>query len=171
LDAAFADGVPDIITMTVGANDARWTQFLRKCQIATCGTAFDNASSKVLRGDLRVELYWTLYRIEQLSDGNPPTVLMNGYYAPFASAVCSGTEKITAAERNWLRISTTNLNQAIRSVANRFSFAQYVPVSFAGHEMCSTDPWVQGLNDPMPFHPTEAGQTAIADANLRVLGL
>lgn len=169
LDGAFASGTPDVITMTIGANDARWTQYLRKCHVATCGTTFDNASSKLLRADLRIELYWALRKIEQLSDGNPPQVLMNGYYNPFARTVCAGTEQITAAERSWLRTQTANLNQAIRSVVNRFSFAEYVPVSFTGHELCSSDPWIQGLSDSAPFHPTEVGQTAIANANLRLI--
>jgi lysophospholipase L1-like esterase len=170
LDAAFASGTPGIITMTVGANDVRWTQFLTKCQVATCGTAFDDATAKVLRADLRVELYWALHKIEQKSNGKPPTVLLNGYYAPIADTVCPGTERITAAERSWIRARTADLNQAIYSVTPWFSFAHYVPVSFAGHEVCSSAPWIQGLSDPAPFHPYATGQDAIARANLRALG-
>jgi hypothetical protein len=38
------------------------------------------------------------------------------------------------------------------------------PVSFAGHDLCSSEPWIQTTSDPMPFHPTATGQEAIARA-------
>jgi lysophospholipase L1-like esterase len=170
LDQAFLNGTPDIITMTIGANDARWVQFLRQCRITICGTSFDNARAKVYRADLRIELYWTLYKIEHMSAGDPPTVLLNGYYAPFNDIICEGTERITAAERAWINARTADLNQAIYSVTQWFSNSQFVPIDFTGHELCSDSPWVQGLSDTAPFHPNTSGQSAIAEANLRALG-
>jgi lysophospholipase L1-like esterase len=170
LDRAFANGTPDIITLTVGANDARWVQFLKQCQITKCGTSFDNARAKLYRADLRVELYWALHKIDQLSAGNPPTVLLNGYYAPFNSTICAGTDRITTAEREWMNARTADLNQAIVSVTQLFSNSQFVPISFAGHELCSSSPWIQGLGSVAPFHPNATGQSVIANANLRALG-
>jgi len=169
LDVAFVSGTPDLITMTIGANDIRWAQYLRKCQVATCGTTFDNATTAVLRGDLRVELYWALSQIEQRSDGNPPQVLVNGYYNPISTTTCSDTQQISAGERSWIRTQTANLNQAIRSVVQQFAFAEFVPISFAGHEVCSVHPWIQGVRLPAPFHPYGMAQDAIANANVRMI--
>jgi hypothetical protein len=40
---------------------------------------------------------------------------------------------------------------------------------FAGHQLCTPQPYVQGLGDAAPFHPTAAGQLAIALADQAVL--
>ena len=37
---------------------------------------------------------------------------------------------------------------------------------FDGHELCTDQPWVQGMRDPAPFHPTAAGELAITAAIL-----
>lgn len=167
LTTAFAPGRPDLITITIGANDARWTQFIRDCYVWRCGSTWDDARAVVYRADLKAELIWTLYKIRTLSNGNPPKVLMNGYYAPFAAADCAEKQgKVTVQEVAWLNKQVGLLNQSIQNSAGLYSFARFVPVSFAGHELCSTQPWVQGLAAAGPFHPTAAGQTAIAGANL-----
>lgn len=169
-DSAFSDGTPDLITMTVGANDARWVQFLLQCQIIVCGTSFDDARAKLYRADLRVELYWSLYNIEQMSAGTPPTVLLTGYYSPFGEDACSSLKRVKPEEQAWIRSQTADLNQAIYSVTEWFDNAYYVDVNFSGHELCSSSPWVQGSSSPAPFHPNAAGQRAIGDAVLTTLG-
>lgn len=166
LNAAFVGGVPDVMTVTIGANDARWVQFLRYCYLTSCGNRYDSAAAKIYRADLRVELYWFLSKVQAMSAGDPPQVLLNGYYNTYASSTCDDTKNFTAAERTWLRARTADLNQAIRSVLPYFSFAEYVPVDFTGHELCSSQSWVQGPLATSPFHPTAAGQAAIARANL-----
>ena len=163
LPRAFAAARPDIMTITIGANDARWTQFVRECYLIRCGGRIDEARAKIYRADLRIELAWMLHRIDQLSAGNPPRVLLSGYYTPLSTSSCL-PDRVTATEQAWLTEQTADLNQAIRSVIPYFSFAEYVPVDFSGHGICSSDSWVQGIDDPAPFHPTAAGQTAIAQA-------
>jgi len=165
LDQAFSAGKPDIITVTIGANDARWIEFMTKCYISTCGTRFDNAAAKVLRADLRVELAAMLYKVKSLSGTDtPPKVLMSGYYTPLASTECLGENRITANELSWIKTQTANLNQAIRSVIPYASYATYVPVNFTGHELCSADPWVQAITAAAPLHPTVGGQAAMAQS-------
>ena len=170
LDQAFSAGTPDLITVTVGANDARWLEFMAKCYIATCGSRFDRAAAKVLRADLRIELSAMLYKVKSMSAGTTtPKVLIGGYYAPIATTECTGQSRITSAELSWIRSQTNSLNQALRSVTPYFSNATYVPVDFTGHELCSTDPWVQGLTDTVPLHPTASGQAAMAQSFVDVL--
>jgi lysophospholipase L1-like esterase len=164
LQTAFENGTPDLMTVTIGANDARWVQAIRKCYVRTCGSKFDEVRAKVYRADLRIELYRMLSEINQKSEGNPPQVLISGYYAPFSGASCTDTNRISATEQTWLNDQTAQLNQAIQSVIPYFSFASYVPLDFSGHELCSTSPWVQGASSKAPLHPTAAGQTAIANS-------
>jgi lysophospholipase L1-like esterase len=167
IDAAFASGKPDVITITVGANDIGWQNFIKKCYAYSCGSSTDNATAKTLRGVLRAQLFKALWYVNQKSNGNPPKVLLTGYYAPFSSKQCSDTAGLTAAEKTWVNSQTAQLNQAIYSVTQWFGTAQYVPVSFAGHTLCSSSPWIQGLKAAAPFHPTATGQKAIANAILK----
>jgi lysophospholipase L1-like esterase len=164
LDQAFSTGTPDLITLTIGANDARWTQFIRQCYYIRCGYSVDTGRFNAYLVDLKLELNVIMAKIHTLSDGDPPQVIVTGYYNPFSSVSCSETNNLTTNEVSWLRARVNSLNTAIRGTVGKYSYADYAPVSFTGHEICSADSWVQGPSDPMPFHPTAAGQQAIATA-------
>jgi lysophospholipase L1-like esterase len=169
LDTAFANGVPGLITLTAGANDVRWDTFLRKCYAGTCGTAFDTKLADGLQVALELKLYYLLYDINRRSGGSPPTVILTGYYNPL-SPHCSALEpRFKQSEIVWASDRLDKLNQTIRQVSAQFPFARYAPVDFSGHDVCSANPWVQGANDPAPFHPTAQGQQAIARAALGAL--
>ncbi len=171
LDRAFQSGTPDLITVTIGANDVRWSKFIRSCYVWTCDTKAQSLLAKTYRADLRIELAYMLSKIQYLSNGATPTVLLSGYFAPFSNLDCVETDRITSNEQAWLQQQANALNQAIQSVIPYYSFAQYVPIDFTGHELCSADTWVQGTNDVAPFHPTAQGQAAIAEAFLLSAGL
>ena len=166
INQAFNGGAPDLMTVTIGANDARWTQFIRQCYYIRCGYDIDTARFAAYLVDLKLELNIVMARIHALSNGNPPQVIVTGYYSPFSSASCADTENLTAQEKSWLNSRTTSLNRAIKGTVDKYSYAKFAPVSFAGHEICSVDPWIQGPTSPMPFHPTAAGQRTIANAVL-----
>lgn len=169
LDVMFERGQPDLITLTIGANDVRWSSYLRDCYVYTCGSALDKARAVVYRADLRYELTKALLLIEQRSGSTTPTVLVNGYYTPFSRANCSATNEITRAEKQWIADQKGYLNDSLRVVVNSFDFATYVPVDFSGHRVCSPDTWLQGPNKTAPFHPNTAGQQQLANANLKIL--
>jgi hypothetical protein len=52
----------------------------------------------------------------------------------------------------------------LASGAKTASFTVAHP-DFTGHGLCSSDPWVQGIASDAPFHPTAAGELAIALAD------
>jgi lysophospholipase L1-like esterase len=162
LDQAFAKGKPSLISLTIGANDARWTQFIYQCYYIKCGYKADTLRFKGYLLDLKLELNTAMAKISTLSNGKPPQVILTGYYNPLTKAACSDTEGLTSSEISWLKTRTSSLNSTISSVASKYSYVTYASTSFRGHELCSSEPWVQGLDDPMPFHPTAAGQQAIA---------
>jgi lysophospholipase L1-like esterase len=166
LDRAYASGTPDLITVTIGANDARWAQFVAQCFQWDCGSSVDNARVAVYLADLRWELYQTMVKIRNLSGNTPPQVIFTGYFVPFnpAGPSCADTRNFTAAEMTWMNAQVSKLNQVIRRSVAHYTFATYAPVDFAGHEVCSSDPWIQGVQASAPMHPTAAGQTAMAHA-------
>jgi lysophospholipase L1-like esterase len=165
LNRAFAGGTPKLITLTIGANDVRWSQFIKQCYYTRCGFGVDTARFNAYLLDLRLELNITMAKISSFSRGKPPRVIITGYYNPFDSkSACGNTQGLTSKEISWLKGRLSKLNGAIQSVAGTYSNTSYAAVTFAGHELCTKEPWVQGVTDAMPFHPTAAGQQAIAQA-------
>lgn len=166
LDQAYMNGTPSLITMTIGANDTRWMQFIRQCYYIRCGYSVDTARFNTYLIDLKLELNVIMAKIHRLSNGNPPQVIVTGYYDPLSYAACSDTSGLTPNEISWLKNRVYSLNNAIMGTITKYSYADYMPVSFAGHELCSTDSWVQSPSSAMPFHPTASGQQAIANTVL-----
>ena len=169
LKTVFANGTPGLISITAGANDLHWFTFLKKCYASTCGTASDTRLANAYQRILKVKLRILMFDINRRSKGQPPTVVLTGYYNPLSPA-CSAIEpRFTPAEIAWASERLAMLNTTIQDIAAQYSFVKFAPVDFSGHDACSSDPWVQGQNDAAPIHPTAKGQDAIADAVLSVL--
>jgi hypothetical protein len=133
-----------------------------------------DSTTAVLRTDLRRELATALWIIEQRSAGKPPQVVVTGYFNPLSTRVqCADTEGLTSYEKRWLTSQVTSFNRAIQKTTSLFKFAKYTSVSFAGHELCTKDPWVQGrtAGDEGVYHPNQKGQAAYARAVLKSLSL
>jgi lysophospholipase L1-like esterase len=166
LSRMFAASKPSRISITAGANDVYWPSYVRKCYISTCGTAADRTVVNGLITTMRAKLAYALSDIRRHSGSTLPRVVVTGYYRPLSPA-CAGVQTgITATEINWLNSETDALNQALSATTTAYSFVRFAPVSFSGHELCTTNPWIQGPTDPAPFHPTAAGQQVIAQAVL-----
>ncbi len=170
LDAAFAGGTPKLITITAGANDAHWIDFIRACYALDCNTRPKTILADAYLSALKLKLYYLFADIQARSNGTPPTVVVTGYYNPLSSQCTRLQQNITAGEITWLEAEVRALNQTLQQVSARFSFVKFAPVSFAGHDICSAAPWVQSLSDPAPFHPTAVGQRVIGQSVLRTLG-
>ncbi len=170
LDAAFATGTPSLITITAGANDADWADFISKCYALNCN---NEALTLKARGHLAVvdyKLHRAFNEIKRRSGSDkPPQVIVTGYYNPLSDACTKIQDNITKAEIKWLSDQSAALNRTIRSAAGDYSFVRFAPVDFSGHDICSTNPWIQGLSSEARFHPTSEGQRAIAKSVLRTM--
>lgn len=164
LDALFAQPKPNLITITVGANDTNWTDILRKCYTAECGSAEDTAAVQAKLATVTTNLKTVLKNIQQHYGAHQPHILVTGYYQVFPKTVTGNCPDLTGIDTNeiaWGRQFQSNINQAVQA-AVKDTAANYVAIDFSGHELCTTDPWVQGLVDSQPYHPTAAGQRAMA---------
>jgi lysophospholipase L1-like esterase len=169
LNVAFANGTPQLITITAGANDVHWADFVAKCYAQTCGTSTDDRAANAYLSWLELKMEYALYQIERRSHGTPPPIVFTGYYNPISEACTAFDPRLTTEEVQWLSSKLDSLNQTIEDTAANRSYASFAPVDFAGHDICSADSWVQGPQDAAPFHPTAAGQQAIARSVLEVL--
>ena len=174
---------PDVISLTIGANDAQWTTIIGKCYTGQCGSAADSAAVAaaltVVGSNLtsvlnQIKAHYALTSLNPSSNNSAasqhqkPLVVITGYHQVFpvtVAATCTDLSDIDAAELAWGRTLQASINTTLQNTVKApdfADFAKYVPVDFNGHELCSTDPWVQGLADKQPYHPTSAGQAAFA---------
>jgi lysophospholipase L1-like esterase len=171
LDNAFTEGTPTFLTLTMGANDARWGQFVGAClSAANCDTPENTATAQAYIDTMKTTLVQALDEIKARSDFIPPLTIVTGYYNPVSDRCAS--DNLTSGEIAWIGQEATALNKALEEATRQRTtgwFTHFAPVDFTGHDICSTDPWIQrpgAPNEPAPFHPTARGQQAIADAIL-----
>lgn len=169
LSQAYANGKPSVITITAGANDIEWATFIKKCYASTCGSSFDTTVANGALLALQAKLYLMFADIKLHAGSQLPQVIVTGYYDPLSDRCTAITPQLTAAEITWVRNDVAALNKTLQDVTSHFSFATFVPINFSGHDLCSSDPWVQGLSNAAPVHPNAAGQNAIAQSVISVM--
>lgn len=164
LDTAFAAVRPDLITLTIGANDVKYSEFINKCIEATCDTTENSAAFNALLAALKSNLYKAMNEINNRSGGQPPTVVLTGYYYPFSYACTAVVPQLTLSEVIWINQQVDKVQEAIHSVANSYYYTKYAQPNFLTHELCSVFPWIQGPGEAAPLHPNYQGQQAISNA-------
>lgn len=171
LDTAFASGKPQLITITAGANDAHWVQFITTCYYSNCATNNNTTLANDYLATLAAKLQALFGAIWLKSGGQPPTTIITGYYNP-VSATCTSkySNNVTSDEISWINNEVTSLNKTIQNAASAYSYVRFIPIDFTGHDICSNNSWIQGPNDAQPFHPTVTGQQVMAKAVLNALG-
>lgn len=160
---------PKLISITIGANDIHWTDIIGRCYTGTCGTDADTQVVDQLRSTLDQNLRMMLDKIQSRYDRHEPRVVITGYYQVFPSSDmpnCAELTNVTSDERSWWRGQEAELNQSIQLAVQDYTFVQFAPVSFEGHELCTTDSWIQDATSAGAFHPTADGQAALAKAVL-----
>ena len=156
-----------VVIVSVGADDLDWSAIIRLCAASTfCD---NNAAAAYFQSKLATftqDYYELLRQLADLPGG--PHVIINSYYDPFGSSSgCLESKGLSDAKIKELSGELNALNTVLASGATASGFSSVKP-NFAGHQLCSPEPYVQGLDDPAPFHPTAAGALAIALADEHV---
>ncbi|MCQ4084092.1 SGNH/GDSL hydrolase family protein [Streptomyces sp. RB6PN25] len=157
-----------VIIVSIGANDVHWSVLTQLC--AAAHDCNDKASTAYFQDQLNGftrDYYQLLGRLAGLPQH--PTVLINEYYDPFGRNVdCLKADGLTTAKTQALTSRLDQLNTVLGQGAQAFGFTA-VPQHFGGHELCTSQPFVQGPSDNAPLHPTVAGELAIALADQQAL--
>jgi len=178
-----------VVVVSIGANDVGWSDFLRYCYgLPRCD---DEASDRLFQSRLDAFKIQYAQLLQQLSDlPTHPQVIVTKYYDPLGSKYDCRALQDPQAEAGGppgygfgpdrgkdnqdakvkqkirpLRVELARMNAVLEQGAQGFGFAVVQP-RFDGHELCTEQPWVQGMRDPAPFHPTAAGELAISAAIL-----
>jgi lysophospholipase L1-like esterase len=169
LNEAYAEGTPGLITITVGANDLNWVDYLKQCYSSNCATAANTAAIQARLGNLQTNLEAILQDIQHRSRGDVPQVVLTGYSNPVSNYCIGRQNYATKDEIKWLNARRDELNKTIRAAVAKYDFASYASTNFNDHALCATDSWVQQISDPAPLHPTAQGQRHIADSVLSAM--
>ncbi|GAB5077414.1 SGNH/GDSL hydrolase family protein [Arthrobacter sp. AD-310] len=160
----------ELVSITAGANDLGFAYVLGVCAFAdeaTCRATVSAATSQAALTFLKSSLIQT-YDAIQAAAPNAKVVVL-GYPLLFDPA--SQFAPIPVANQVLMNEATLTVNAAIAEAA-ALAGVQYVDVTkrFAGHEVNSSDPWLQldlaNFAADYNFHPTPDGHRAYAAALL-----
>ena len=160
-------GVRTVI-VSIGANEMHWAALMELCLVSPqCDDSASSAWFSQALDSFTVDYYDLLQHLATLPGA--PQVIVNEYYDPLpVKPVCPGQPGITAAKSAVLSARLTMFNKVLSEGAASFGFAAVDP-SFAGHELCTNESFVQGPGAGAPLHPNAAGELAIALADERPL--
>src|SRR4249920_3785284 len=150
-----------VIIVNIGANDLGWSAMVRYCAVAR--RCDDKATTAYFQQQLASFSKDYLQLLSQLATlPGHPRVIINQYYDPFGPQQnCLGPAGLTPAKLATLTSRLTTLNAVLAKGATDFGLLSPQP-DFTGHQLCTSQPYVQWFDDPAPFHPTALGQLAIA---------
>ena len=157
-----------VVIVNIGANDVGWAAMVTFCALAP--RCDDKATTAYFQQQLAAFSKDYLQLLSQLATlPGHPRVIINRYYNPFGPEQgCLGPAGLTPAKLTILTSRLATLNTVLAKGAADFGFSSPQP-DFAGHQLCTSQPYVQWLDDPAPFHPTALGQLAIALTDQAVL--
>jgi lysophospholipase L1-like esterase len=156
------------VIVSVGADDLNWAAEVRYCSVTPrCNDRATTAYFQQQLASFSQDYLDLLSRLAALP--THPQVIINQYYDPFgAEPGCLSRAGLSAANLETLTSRLDTLNAVLADGAAQFNFSSPQP-DFTGHQLCTPQPYVQGLNAAAPFHPTVLGQLAIALADQAAL--
>jgi PKD repeat protein/lysophospholipase L1-like esterase len=178
----YDDADPDLVTLSLGANDVHFATVVSDCAYGNC-TRDLTADLDKQKDDVRTVLE-EIHR-RGVAAGKIPFVLLTQYVNPFPEhwdKRCPDLDlplwflSIENDEMRYLVSALDELNGNLRELADEFPNVSVVeePAEYHQHHFCTEDPWTYGASirvgpgddrsDPSPFHPTIAGQAALAES-------
>jgi lysophospholipase L1-like esterase len=169
---------PNVITITIGGNDAGFAKVLEKCILGDCKSAYDRPSGDRLEA-AALEVGRRLPAVYRAIQGAAPgaRLVVVDYPRLFpedkpggAVGNCAAWDRITQAEARYLNDSAQKLNAQI-AIAAAAEGAAFIDVTdaFDGKELrCTGETYVnrfraQSRLVPASFHPNAAGHARLAE--------
>jgi lysophospholipase L1-like esterase len=173
----YVDTSARLVTLTIGGNDLGFDDIVKQCLLPGNCSKWKIAG-RVEAGlqTIKAQLVGAYTRVRSRMDSGGQ-LLVAGYPRLFVSRDADCKLFISEAEAEWMNSLVTRGNrriaEATRAARRQAGNVSYVDVTerFAGHELCSEEPWLYGFN-PSPdeglikgsYHPRRSGQAAYAAA-------
>ncbi|MDL4820587.1 SGNH/GDSL hydrolase family protein [Actinomadura opuntiae] len=177
------NGGTSLVTLSIGGNDVGFSKVLGGCVVHlpwshSCTEQGEDIASRMAK--LREDLPALLEKITERAPN--ARVIVMGYPKAFSEVQGIGGDNITVSDQRWLNARAYELGRLVqqsvaevdRRLASRHGrgSVEFVDAysAFAGHEVGSSAPYINGLAlnlsalqaEPRSFHPTVAGQHALA---------
>jgi lysophospholipase L1-like esterase len=182
------DAGTSLVTISIGGNDAGLSRVLAGCmvKIPLGGGCQEQAPEVAIRlAALRVTLAEVLDKITTRAPSARVVVL--GYPRLFSETAGQGLDNLTLGDQRWLNAEARELSRVMRETVQEADrevvdehgrgSVEFIDAysGFAGHEVGSADPYVNGLNvnlmelraEARSFHPTTAGYRRLAELVVR----
>ncbi|MFF5531696.1 SGNH/GDSL hydrolase family protein [Streptomyces cinerochromogenes] len=151
-----------LVTLTVGGSDTGFVRVIASCALGGtggCRSALSQARN-AMDGSLSAGLDRLYTAIRNRAPAARVVVLGYPHLYHLQGACALG---LPDGERATLNDAVDHLNAVIarRATAHGFTFAD-VTAAFAGHEICSSRPWLRGVDVlaiTESYHPTAPGQS------------
>jgi lysophospholipase L1-like esterase len=151
-----------LVTMTIGGNDIGFASLIQQCTLSNCSTALDTTRAN-LEATLGPSLDSVFNTVK--SDAAPgATIVVLGYPHVFSGASCFGSLGISATEESKANQLSDALDTVLATHAQTDGVTYKSAIgAFTGHAVCSSSPWLNGLNlfnTTESYHPDKAGHSS-----------
>jgi lysophospholipase L1-like esterase len=151
-----------LATMTIGGNDIGFANLIYQCTLSDCSAALDGT-----RANLQTTLGAALDRVYTTVKARAAVgarIIVLGYPRVFSGAGCFGTLGISSTERTKANALADALDQVIAAHASAEGVTYKSAIgAFTGHAVCSSSPWLNGLNlfnTGESYHPNRSGHSS-----------
>jgi lysophospholipase L1-like esterase len=165
LNAEYTAAKPDVVLITLGADDVRFAAIVkdclqsrllrlhRRCTEANPGPVVEDYFTDTLprlQDHLRTLTQWIQERGRAADPPKVPKIVFDTYYEPFPARACADTWLLTQDQVSFLAGLLPRLNAAIAAgvdqVRSKDVTVVHLSGAFAGHTWCTADPWAYGLS-------------------------
>lgn len=156
----------DLVSISIGGNDAGFSNVITKCAYPwpyNC-TSDINSAISFMQNTLPAKLDSVYSAIR--SHAPNARVVVVGYPHLFNGSTCNALARISATEEGQLNHAADVLAGVVSARASAHGFGFVDPrTAFAGHEICSSSEWLNGLSNPISesYHPNRSGHVGYAD--------
>ena len=156
------DATTTLVTVTIGGNDIGFANLIYQCTVADCTAALDSTRSS-LESVLGPRLN-NVYAAIKAGAAPGVKIVVLGYPRMFGSSSCLGAFGVSATERAKANLLADALDPTIAAHASIVTGVTYKSAisSFSSHAVCSSSPWLNGLNlfnTGESYHPNRNGHS------------
>lgn len=158
---------PELITLTIGANDVHWFDFMAACLggPTDCDSAANTAAFTSFLNGATPQISTA---VQAIKNRTPEKFAMTGYYDPFGP-LAGPVFGLTTGEITWYRDRIAQLNTVLQNIAlnNGVKYVDTTSLNAAGGDVILGNP----LTTYGFAHPSPAGQNKIANLVRAAVGL
>jgi hypothetical protein len=148
--------------MTIGGNDIGFANLIYQCTLSDCSAALDNTRANLATtlGPALDNVYTTVKARAAVG----AKIIVLGYPRVFSGSTCFGSLGISSTEETKANQLSDALDQLIatHAAADGVTYKSAI-TAFTGHAVCSSSPWLNGLNlfnTGESYHPNRAGHSS-----------